>query len=313
MKGEIVDSIDYINKHLCSKGKNVKVLLWSGDCMPPEEAIKLTYKLGVYNVNGGDTDINATFPFLCRVSPMGINKGSYFQVYAPIQNENVYTNEWKVKDGYLKVIETFKLTETPRRLKPISIYYHFYSGQTKASLKALKAVYKWALSQETIPLYLSEYAQKVLEFRGAALAERNDGKGDFVFCSAGELNTLRIPLNWGYPDLFSSKGVVGYRVINDSLYVFLDGSRCRELIFTDRDKNPLAIVSSNGRVKNFKVSDDKIYIEVNAHVPAELTLKVNSKVCSLKLLSSGKIERRKGIVQIHSKERSIRLEADCKR
>jgi len=313
MEKEIIGSVDYINKQLCPPEKKVRVFLWSGDCMPPQQAIKLTYELGIYNVNGGDTDINVTFPFLCRVSPMGINKGGYFQVYAPIQNENVYTQGWKVKDGYLRVISTFKLTETPRRLKPISIYYHFYSGQTGASLKALKTVYNWALSQETIPLYLSEYAQKVFEFRGAALAERNGKKGSFVFCSAGELNTLRVPQNWGYPNLFSSKGIVGYRAINNSLYLSLDGSRCRELLFTDKEENPLVLISSNGHIKNFRVSDDKVYIEVNAHVPAELTLKVNPESCSLKLLSSGRMERRERIVRIFSKEKSIRLEADCKR
>ena len=86
-----------------------------------------------------------------NIGPSGVNYGPYFQVYAPVQNENIYTNLWTGPFwGFLNVIQTFELTENPRRLKPISIY-HFYSGQKLASLNALKRVYEWAISREGGP------------------------------------------------------------------------------------------------------------------------------------------------------------------
>ena len=126
VKREIVGSVRYINERLVPKGKKVRVFLWSGDCLPSEEALQLTYDLGIYNVNGGDTTITNQAPFLSHISPMGINLGRYFQVYAPVQNENLYTNLWHGPYyGYINVISTFKLTDKPRRIKPNSIYYHF--------------------------------------------------------------------------------------------------------------------------------------------------------------------------------------------
>ncbi|MEO2069106.1 MAG: endo alpha-1,4 polygalactosaminidase, partial [Desulfurobacteriaceae bacterium] len=248
LEKEIVGSLRYITKHLCPKGKEAKVLLWSGDCLPPKEALRITYENGIYAVNGGDTTIDNTHPFLTFISPMGINRGEYFQIYAPVQNENVYTDLWKKKFGYVKVIQTFKLTEKPRRLKPISIYYHFYSGENLSSLKALKRVYNWALSQKPISLFLSEYAQKVLEFRGSAIATRGR---DLVVKTAGTLRTLRIPTSWGYPDIEKSKGIVGYKKIGKWIYISFDGSGNYKLRFKSEDRNPFILVESNGKVVSF--------------------------------------------------------------
>jgi hypothetical protein len=52
-----------------------------------------------------------------------------FRAMLPMQNENVYTNLWISPFwGYINVIQTFELIENPRRLKSISIYYHFYTS-----------------------------------------------------------------------------------------------------------------------------------------------------------------------------------------
>ncbi len=93
---------------------------------------------GVLNMNGGDTLITRADPSLTRVAPLGIPRGRHYQVYAPNQNENVYTELWRGPYyGYERVIETFELTELPRRLKPVNIYYHAYSATKTASLAAL--------------------------------------------------------------------------------------------------------------------------------------------------------------------------------
>ena len=68
--------------------------------------------------------------------------GQELQVYAPVINENVYTNLWTGPYyGFRRVLETFALTESPRRLKPIDVYYHFYSGAKVAGQQAWAEVY----------------------------------------------------------------------------------------------------------------------------------------------------------------------------
>ena len=307
---EIDYSVHFIDRYLTPPGKKVKDFLWSGDCDPPAPVVKRVYDLKLYNVNGGDTTISDTFPYLCRVSPMGIDKAGYFQVYAPFQNENVYTNEWTVKDGYLRVISGFKLTDSPRRLKPISIYYHFYSGEDPSAFNALKAVYRWALSQEVVPLYLSQYAQRVLEFRGTAVASFNDGRPGLVVCSAGSLKTVRID-SGSAPSVSASRGVVGYRRINGSIYVTLSPEKCRVLRFGGG--SPFRLVRSNGVVTSFDRKGDGYFLSLKSETDSLEAVFDVSPACSVKVLSKGAKVRKEGeVLKVESPEKEVRLEVHCK-
>src|SRR6185436_16065362 len=104
--------------------------------------------------------------------------GSQLQIYAPAHNENVYIETFRNGSplyGFRKVIKLFEFTERPRRLKPIDIYYHFYSGASEAATASLREVYRWALKQETIPLHLSEYAARAAAYPAGQLMRRIDG------------------------------------------------------------------------------------------------------------------------------------------
>ena len=45
-------------------------------------------------MNGGDTTITRSQNSWTRIAGLGIPKGGNFQVFAPNQNENVYTKDW---------------------------------------------------------------------------------------------------------------------------------------------------------------------------------------------------------------------------
>ncbi|WP_461828698.1 endo alpha-1,4 polygalactosaminidase [Aquifex sp.] len=299
VKREILGSIEYINTRLL-ENKKVKVFLWTGYCNPTEEALRLTYLAKVYNVNGGDTIITNERPFLKYVSPSGINVGKYFQVYAPIQNENIYTNEWTGPLwGYIKVISSFKLTEKPYRLKPISIYYHFYSGQKWASLNALKKVYEYALSQETTPLYLSEYAHKVLDFRQTAIIKLDDG---FLIKNDGEVRTLRIPKTWGYPDLKRSKGVAGFKEEERFFYIHLDGSG-RYLLRFSKEIPPFWLERANGKVEVLAKENGEFLYRFKSHVPLKAVFKNNS----CKIYFQGKAYKGREVVIRGGKREEVKV------
>ena len=105
-------------ERLAPAGKRVEVFLWTGDALPDAGTIGLTREAGVVNVNGGDTQIRKAHPTLTAVYPQARPTADGMQVYAPIMNENVYTNDWTGPfDGFRHVIETFEMTERPRRLK----------------------------------------------------------------------------------------------------------------------------------------------------------------------------------------------------
>ena len=219
---EIVGSTDYINQRLAPPDKKVKILLWSGDTAPNAQALEIAERAGLLNMNGGDTSISQNVPSLTEVGALGITKNGYLQVYAPITNENIYTNLWKGPFyGYERVLQTFDMTEKPRRLKPVDIYYHTYSASKRAGLNALHKVYTWAQAQPLHPIFPSEYIRKVRDWHTYSLARDNGGwrvRGD------GELRTLRLPPALGTPVLADSQGIAGWRQGAEGTYVHVAGA-----------------------------------------------------------------------------------------
>jgi len=160
-------------------------------------------------------------PWLHLVAPYGLRKGGYLQVYAGAQNENVYTNGFQGPLwGYKKVIQTFELTDSPRRFKPIDIYYHFYSGSKTAALKALQTVFDWALRQEVIPLFTTEYIQKVMEYYDVSLSRE---EGGWRIAGMRHLRTLRLSDRMTAVDLEKSRELLGMRRVETRRYLALTG------------------------------------------------------------------------------------------
>ena len=218
---EIAGSSDYINKRLAPADKPVKILLWSGDTAPNAQALEITARAGLLNMNGGDTSITRANPSLTAVGPHGIQKNGYLQVYAPITNENIYTNLWRGPYyGFERVIESFDMTDTPRRIKPVDIYYHVYSASKRAGLNALHKVYRWAQAQPLHPVFASEFIRKVQDFHTYAIAR--DGQG-WRLRGDGYLRTVRLPPALGTPSLSTSQGVAGFRQGTEGPYVHLAG------------------------------------------------------------------------------------------
>ena len=66
----------------------------------------------------------------------------------------------------------------PLRFKPFNIYYHSYSGTKAASLKALRTVYDYALTQPLPPLHATGYERKLIDWQDTAVArELTSGAG----------------------------------------------------------------------------------------------------------------------------------------
>ena len=283
IRSNVIGSVNWINKHLAPKGKNVRVILWSGDCDVPEKAVRMAYDIGIYNVNWNNTSIRYSHPFLKYLRSMGRNVGNFFQNNAGIANEDIYTHLWRGPYyGFENVIQTFKMTDKPYRLKPIYIYYHWYSGQKVASVKALNKVYTWALKQHPIPMFLSQYARKNLDFRSTAIAKKGDG---WIIKNSGNLRTLRIPLKWGYPNMKLSKGVVGYRIINGREYIALSNSGSYYLRLSHKKPN-FRLIEANGMIKFFKKTKNGYLFKLKSNPYVPLHFKIQSSECKIKIKDS---------------------------
>ncbi len=294
---EIKGSVDYINRLLAPKGKQTKVLLWSGNCLPDQQALSWTEKIHVANLNGGDTVIRNGLDSITNISSSGIVRGPYFQPYAPIQNENVYTNDWTGPFyGYQRVLETFQLTDLPKRFKPISIYYHFYSGDRLASVRALHRVYDWAIKQETLPLWISEYTPRLYAFRHAVYEQLENG---WRIHGAQDLRTLRLPILEKKVDMYASKGVMGYRELAQGRYIALNGEPVIDL-YLAHQVNPFPyLVKSNARVQYWRKNNKKIDFRLVGHQAVNLSLAQLSTHCILTDSQGKKIRAIKQQAQTH--------------
>jgi polysaccharide biosynthesis protein PelA len=281
MEREIQGSANYMEKALLPAGKRVKVLLWSGDCLPTANALVQAREAGLLNMNGGDTIIRKDEPHLFYVSPMARPVDDELQIYAPIMNENVYTNLWHGPYyGFRRVIETFELTDQPRRLKPIDIYYHFYSGEKTAALRALRTVYDWTLKQQILPLFTSEYIQRVLACRQAMVFRELSGALEYIAPAA--LRTLRLAGGACTLDLSTADNVAGYRRLHDGTYFALSGGTRTRLKPGTVDNRAVRLVRANGILDAWHRQADGVRVSMHGHRPLEMVVD-GPGTCSIKV------------------------------
>ena len=251
---EIVGSRDYINERLTTADKPVKMIFWSGDALPDEHAIRLAYQSGLSNVNGAATVLTRANPSLTGLYPLLRPTPGGLQVYAPIINENVYTNLWQGPFyGFKGVLETFELTDSPRRLRGMHLYYHFYSATKQASINVMRDIYHQMLAQQPFSLWMSDYVARVHGLHSASLAQRSDGA--WQIRGLGALRTVRLDADMGWPDLLRSEGVAGVRDLPQGRYVHLSGPAATLALRPQRDPRP-ALETANLPLLSWKYLDE---------------------------------------------------------
>ncbi|MGK0188470.1 MAG: hypothetical protein ACI9R3_004281 [Verrucomicrobiales bacterium] len=222
LEREIGGSAAYVQT-LLPKGKRVELVLWSGNCQPGVEALRVASDYGLGNMNGGDTVISKRYPGIAGVAPRVMYWDEKIQVLAPNQNDFVYTQDWRGRSrtGFSEVIETFEMTESPRRLKPVNVYYHFYSGALLGPLSALNKVYQWCGNQPLHPVRASEFTKMTLDSHRTKIYRTSERRWHLV--NQGDLRTFRMPVTAGVPRIASSSGITGYVRSGDWHYIHTDG------------------------------------------------------------------------------------------
>jgi len=186
---EIHESISYIQKLIPSK--KVNVLYWSGDCYPSIRDLKYVIDHKILAFNGGDSRFDLAFNSYAYVMPIGLYMKGATQIYSSNSNENTYTEDWT--DNYWrfkKVITTFENTGYPKRIKPVNVYYHFYSFAKKGSFNALKTIYKYLDKNDFEYIYPSEYIKIAKNFHNIKIKEIEKNK--YHISNIKELREFRL-------------------------------------------------------------------------------------------------------------------------
>lgn len=224
-EAEILGSVNQLQNLLKTLGlaKKVALFSWTGDCRPTESQLKIPVQSGLLQMNGGDPQFDRKRPSYSFVSPLGLKLGNVRQIYASAPNENTYTHLWTGPFyGFRNVLETFRNTENPIRVKPVNVYYHYYSGERLAALKVVQQIYDEVLKQDLFMITAGEYASIANDFFETKMFQI---AGGFRIQNQGHLRTIRFDHERRRLDLTRSRGVTGSHEYQGSRYVFLDESK----------------------------------------------------------------------------------------
>lgn len=251
---EIDGSVRYISG-LSPPDKPCRVLQWSGDCLPTSRQIARCDDLGILNINGGDTMLDQRANSLSGVAPMFRVVGNRVQTFTAMANENVMTNLWTGPFyGYRAVIETIKRTGTPRRLKPVNLYYHFFSGEHEASVKALEEAYAFTLTLPIAPVFTSQYLEAARDYHKVRILRA--GPEVYHIENYGKSLTLRLDADAPAPNLERSENILGYSRQKEGLYVSLAPGAARAVLSLENVARKSAalpyLAEATGYVSDFK-------------------------------------------------------------
>jgi polysaccharide biosynthesis protein PelA len=275
---EVVGSIRFIEKELLPPGKTVEIMLWSGNCRPGSQALEWCTKLGVENMNGGDTAMTRKNRSFTRVFGATVPWGDSLQVYAAHQNENVYRLRWKggsspdsvFWSGFVLALDSFNNTEEPRRIKPVNIYYHWYSGDNIASFNALKQLYEWSSKQELHSVTAAPYARIARDARATRMYRA--GPNRWIARNGGHCRTFRMRWTGDVPDLARSVGVSGWRRHKDTLYIHTTGTKQTEIALAKQPERHLYLESSTAEIRFQKLSANAAEFQLKDFRPCRVVM-----------------------------------------
>ncbi|CAM9863793.1 unnamed protein product [Chrysoparadoxa australica] len=259
-KEEILDSVQFIDEKLLTDRKTGMVF-WTGSCRPPEEALRMTQEKGLLNLNGGDGRFDSTYESYAGLSSLYRKINGLIQPYSAFANENIYTNLWAGPySGFRSVIKSFENTEEPFRIKPINVYYHFYSGERTSSLNALEDIYDYLKGRDLFPMFASDYSRMVMDWDKVKITKSK--VNDFTLEDYGHVRTFRFEQKDPtgkllYPDYEKSSNVIGHKHHQDVLCVTLKKGKSAHLVLTIESPKKSFISSCNAFISEFTEKEIK--------------------------------------------------------
>ncbi|MFA5504267.1 MAG: hypothetical protein WC423_02505 [Vulcanimicrobiota bacterium] len=292
LQKELSHSVRFIDK-LCPEGKRCEILLWSGRCNPNSDALETVRNMGLPNMNGAESTLDTKFPYIAGLLPLYGDVAKETQYHVSAAGDFYYTQSWTGNyDGMKNLPDYFNRTESPRRLRCLNVYYHFYLAEREPGLSGLKVAYNDVLDRSPAPIFASQYAEILRD----ALQTRTgiDSSGRYWLSNQGIHRTLRLDNTTRYPDLAASQGVLGFNRTNGALYVHLDASGEARVALTDTPPQKPYLERFTHRIKDWKATSDLVTFVAEGQGPAHLSIR------NLAPSSNYRIETRSGETSVQT-------------
>lgn len=174
-------------------------------------------------INFGRSLSQAPFSYT-TLPPLALSAANERQIYLPA-NEDVRLGII----SHLLVRNYFARSETPYRLRPLSIYYAYSNKDGSAQLNALKKYFEKTRFENGVSVSFNLYAQMVEDFYNVRLNQTEPRRWEID--SLGELRTIRFDRAAHLTvDFERSRGVIGQRQHQGSLYIALDKEETQPIV-----------------------------------------------------------------------------------
>jgi hypothetical protein len=223
------------------------MMLWSGDCRPGLDALRLCGDLGVENMNAGNVHSTRDLG-LVSSAPSHTRCDGEIQVRAASRNEFVCASERRAPffESSDNVIAAYQRTGAPRRLEPVNALADFHAASYLSSIKALEKVFGWCSEQPLHAITARQYAQSVRD--AASTQVFRLGPERWLVSNNGQVRTLRLPDTAHDPDMTASKGLTGWIRQEGALYVHTRGDRIVELALNSRPLPHLRLAECSAEI-----------------------------------------------------------------
>lgn len=284
---EIRHSSGFVDSYLTPQSKRCEIVLWSGRCNPPAEALELTRTLGLLNMNGGETVYDSESPFIAGILPVSRQVDQETQYHVNAAGDFYYTGSWtRDYDGMKNLVWYFENTEKPRRLRCMNVYYHFYLAEREPGLDGLKIAYDYVKEQAPASMFASDYVHLLQDFLGAEVGRKDDGS--IYVRNRGELRTVRFDQPGVEVNVAASQGVLGSTSVNGSLYVHLDDSQEHTIAFGPSTGRVPEVGYFTHYINDWKASPEVIRFATSGQGPARLQLRNLTAGATYKIEIQGK-------------------------
>lgn len=221
--------------------------LWSGDGKPPERALELVSGVGSPALGGGQTALGEIHS-IAGLSPFARQAGQSLQVYHALPGDladlGYPSDDAHGLHGLALLVQQ---TNQPIRLKPFQLAYSAGSANQFGTRSAIERLKQMASSSNTIPIFAARYVEMVHGFSSVQFIPA--GPNRWRVSGRGSLQTIRFDNSRSYAlDLFESRGVLGARRINGSLYVALNPEIAEPVVALISDNSARGMALPDGMI-----------------------------------------------------------------
>ena len=261
---EVAGSMTYIHNKLLPAGKSVSLMLWPDFAPPTPEALSFCRSIGVQSLTRtrhGDAavlELVSSGPQYAAGMDHSVSTEVFASARAPVTPGEQLAH--------------FQSTAAARRTTPVAVGGSFLDAQNGEKLADLEKLLDWCVEQPLRAMPAAQYAASVrdaMQTRILRVAE-----GHWIVLNGGQARTLRLPASCGVPDLGRSRGISGYAVQDDQIYIHTLGRpRCEIVLTQEKSETPdLHLVECSAHIEFYEMASRRAIFKVHDWRPVEVVL-----------------------------------------